>query len=259
MAGAMIAFVPHTTNGATVTLNVDGLGDKPLRSAPSTELLPGTIIQGTPYAAVYNNSDGVFYLKGYYGSGISVPVGALLPWITTSPAVPNSSFVNPTGQALSRTTYSVLFGLIGTFYGSGDGSSTFNVPNLNGRMIACLDGMNGSTATNLITNAGSGIVGTAIGQTGGAETHTLTKAEIPTGLFTLNFSDPQHSHTVTYGNDANGFGTHPTANSQTTTVGAQSTSSASTGITASLTDNAGGGAHASMPPTIILPYIMRVI
>src|SRR5262245_9309127 len=37
MSGAMIAFVPHTTNGATVTLNVDGLGAKPLRSAPSVE------------------------------------------------------------------------------------------------------------------------------------------------------------------------------------------------------------------------------
>src|SRR5258708_238947 len=60
--GQMIAFTPHATNGATVTLNVDGLGAKPLRSAPSTELLAGTLIQGTPYLALYNNSDAVWYL-----------------------------------------------------------------------------------------------------------------------------------------------------------------------------------------------------
>ena len=50
MNGAMIAFVPHTTSGATVTLNVDGLGAKPLRSAPSLELQSGVLIQGTPCA-----------------------------------------------------------------------------------------------------------------------------------------------------------------------------------------------------------------
>src|SRR3981189_1959519 len=53
MNGQMIAFTPHATNGATVTLNVDGLGAKPLRCAPSTELLAGVLIQGTPYVAVY--------------------------------------------------------------------------------------------------------------------------------------------------------------------------------------------------------------
>src|SRR5437899_51058 len=46
MSGAMIAFTPHTTNGATVTLNVDGLGAKPLRQSPSVELPAGVLIQG---------------------------------------------------------------------------------------------------------------------------------------------------------------------------------------------------------------------
>ena len=47
---------PHTTNGATVTLNVDGLGAKPLRSAPSAELLAGVLVQGTPYVPTYYNA-----------------------------------------------------------------------------------------------------------------------------------------------------------------------------------------------------------
>src|ERR1700761_3758972 len=54
--GQMIAFTPHVTNGATVTLNVDVLGAKPLRTAPGVELPPGVIIQGTPYTALYNNT-----------------------------------------------------------------------------------------------------------------------------------------------------------------------------------------------------------
>jgi hypothetical protein len=58
--GQMIAVTPHTTNGATVTLNVDTLGAKPLRTALGVELLAGTIIQGTPYIATYNNGDGAF-------------------------------------------------------------------------------------------------------------------------------------------------------------------------------------------------------
>ena len=61
----MIAFTPHMTNGATVTLNVDALGAKPLRAAPGAELLAGTIIHGTPYVAVYNSGDGAFYLRGF--------------------------------------------------------------------------------------------------------------------------------------------------------------------------------------------------
>src|SRR6202163_1879558 len=74
MNGAMIAFVPHTTNGATVTLNVDGLGTKPLRTAPGVEVLAGMLVQGTPYVATYNNSDGAFYMRGFYPLPYTVPI-----------------------------------------------------------------------------------------------------------------------------------------------------------------------------------------
>ena len=60
MGGQVIAFSPHTTSGAAPTLNVDGLGAKPLRSAPSTDLLAGVLVQGTPYLALYNASDAAF-------------------------------------------------------------------------------------------------------------------------------------------------------------------------------------------------------
>ena len=59
-----------------VTLNADGLGDKPLRTAPGVDLFAGTIIQGTPYVATYNNTDGAFYLQNFYGNPYNVPIGA---------------------------------------------------------------------------------------------------------------------------------------------------------------------------------------
>lgn len=173
--GQIIAFTPHTTNGSTVTLNVDGLGAKPLRSAPATELVGGTLIQGTPYAAVYNNTDGAFYLHGFFSNPYSIPLAAGIEyWAGTAP---NSSFAFAYGQAISRTTYSTLFSLLGTTYGVGDGSTTFNLPDKRGRVSAGVDNMGGSAASRL-TSASSMGTG-ALGQTGGAETHTLVTANLP--------------------------------------------------------------------------------
>ncbi len=171
MNGAMIAFSPHTTNGATVTLNVDGLGAKSLRSAPNVELLAGTIIQGTPYVATYSNSDGAWYLQNFFGNPYNVPLGAMLDY--TLLTTPNSSFVFPIGQAISRTTYAALFAAMGTTYGAGDGSTTFNVPDLTGRVVA----MQEASSTRL-TTAAVGIDGATLGATtlGG---NTLVIANLP--------------------------------------------------------------------------------
>ncbi len=75
------------------------------------------------------------------------------------------------GQAISRTTYSRLFLAIGTTYGTGDGSTTFNLPDCRGRVRAGKDNM-GGTAANRITNAIAGFVGTVLGAFGGGESYT---------------------------------------------------------------------------------------
>jgi hypothetical protein len=84
LSGQMIAFVPHTTSagsaGSQITLNVDGLGAKPIRLAPSVEIPSGTLVQGTPYVATYNNSDGAFYLQGFGTNPYQIPLGAMLPY-----------------------------------------------------------------------------------------------------------------------------------------------------------------------------------
>ena len=60
-------------------------------------------------------------------------------------------------QAVSRSTYSALFSAIGTTYGTGDGSSTFNLPDLQGR-------------TAIGSGSGSGLSARSLGATGGFET-----------------------------------------------------------------------------------------
>ncbi len=254
MAGAMIAFVPHTTNGATVTLNVDGLGAKPLRYGPSLELQSGMLIQGTPYVATYNNSDGAFYLRNIAGNPYGIPLGGLLPYTGTT--APNSAFVLPFGQAISRTIYATYFALVGTTYGPGDGSSTFNVLDLRGRAVFGLDNMGGSAASR-ITVAGGNFDGTSLGTAGGGQNKTIAQANLPAATLTTTITDPGHFHTT-----SNIVGV-PGGTSGTTYygpfAGTLNTDTKTTGITASTALGGSGTALPVLPPAIVLPFILRVI
>jgi microcystin-dependent protein len=276
MSGKMVAFIPHATNGATVTLNVDGLGAKALRSAPSVELPAGVLIQGTPYCAVYNNSTTEWILQGFWGANdYSIPLGAGVSYFGTS--APNSKFAFPSGQAISRSTYAALFALIGTTYGSGDGSTTFNLPSLGGRLLACRENMNGAGAEGRITSAGSGIDGATLGAAGGAQSVTLDTTMIPSHTHANSLSDPQHAHGVTDPNHSHtpaagafvvnsgggltiaSSGPFGTAGSTAAAATGISINAASTGIGITNAAAGGGAAHNNMPPTMMVNFIMRVL
>jgi microcystin-dependent protein len=258
MANQVIAFTPHTTNGATVTLNVDGLGAKPLRSAPSVELTAGVLIEGTPYTALYNNSDAVWYLHNFHVNPYVVPLGGMLDY--TGSTAPNSAFVLPYGQAISRTTYSAYFTLVSTTYGVGDGSTTFNVPDLRGRVVAGKDDMGGSSA-NRLTDADDGLNGDTLGDTGGGETQTLAQTNLPNVNFTVA-SGQTVSGTVTI--TSRGAGTSGSGltslglsgSNQETVTGTFSGTVTNTGTAAS---GGSGTAFGVIQPTIILNKILRII
>jgi microcystin-dependent protein len=264
--GQMIAFTPHTTNGATVTLNVDSLGAKPLRTSPGVELLAGTIIQGTPYLATYNNADGAFYLQGFFGNPYNIPLGAGLDFWGT--AAPNSSFAFPYGQAISRTTYTTLFGMVGTTYGAGDGSTTFNLPDKRGRISVALDTM-GGTASGRVTSASGGIDGTTAGATGGGQTYTMQRSDMPnvaptftgtTGTVSVTSNDGKSyvaGSLVGVGSGGGGAvapatgGTAGTVSSSGSFTPAGSVQSFNGGVTQTPIK--------TMPPAIVVPYLIRVI
>jgi microcystin-dependent protein len=252
MNGAMIAFVPHATNGATVTLNADGLGSKPLRFGPGLELQSGVLVQGTPYVASYNNSDGAWYLQGGFANPYGIPLGGLLPYIGAS--APNSAFVLPFGQAISRTTYATLFSLVGATFGAGDGSTTFNVPDLRGRSVFGQDNMGGSAASR-ITVAGGNFDATVLGGTQDRQNKVIANSNLPADI---PVTDPGHSHVQhSEGSLASvASGGVPNAWVNGDPLG-QSTASSTTGI--SVNHGSANTAFPIIPPAMALPYILRVI
>ena len=189
-------------------------------------------------------------------TSVFMPAGALVPYAGSSAP---TGWLLCAGQAVSRTTFATLFAAVGTTYGSGDGSTTFNLPDLRGRAIFGRDDMDG-TAANRITNAVSGITGTTLGATGGDQrigTHGHTAAQ---AAHNHTITDAGHTHTlpgqtVAPASGFQGGGSYGYAGS--------STNSATTGITinnatpAVTVDNFSGGAAANIPPAVILNYIIK--
>jgi microcystin-dependent protein len=254
MNGAMIAFVPHTTNAATVTLNVDTLGAKPLRFGPNLELQSGVLIQGTPYVASYNNSDGAWYLQGGFANPYGIPLGGMMDYLGTS--APSSAFVLPFGQAISRTTYATLFSQVGTTFGTGDGSTTFNVPDLRGRATFGLDNMGGSAA-NRITVAGGNFDGTILGGAGGGQNQTLTQAQLPAVAPT--FTGAQQTWTAnapTQFTNGSGAGTYANSGGGTFNLASPQTTITPAGTISNL---GSGNSHPILSPAMTVAKILRVI
>lgn len=133
------------------------------------------------------------------------------------------------GQLVSRTVYSKLFAVIQTTYGVGDGLTTFGVPDLRGRVVVMLDGGIGRI-TSASTNGANAV---NLGGVGGAQTHTLTTAQIPA-----------HTHPIPTGTAlaAGGLNAHAS-----TATGDQATSS-----------TGGGAAHSNTQPWMAMNYMIYV-
>jgi microcystin-dependent protein len=169
----------------------------------------------------------------------ATPSGAVMQF---AGSVAPSGWLLADGSAVSRLKYASLFSVIGATYGAGDGSTTFNLPDLRQRVPV---------------GAGTGF---ALGASGGEQTHTLTAAQIPghTHSGTTGNDSPDHTHNVVVSNG--GTGSLPNA-----TLGAsgsfnETSSGASVRHTHPFTTDGGtggGGSHNNMQPYLVVNHIIK--
>lgn len=199
---------------------------------------------------------------------MSEPAGIVMPF---AGSVAPEGYLLCDGSAVSRSTYSDLFTAIGTTYGVGDGSTTFNLPDLSGRVVL---GVSQSHA---------------LGTSGGEATHTLTESELPAHTHTvpshghsndISAKTPVLSHTITQpafkynrpnsfatggsggGNVINGTttGTATVATNAAVTAHAASDCTMSGAVTdcSALTSSSVGlsASHSNMQPYLAMSYII---
>lgn len=180
-----------------------------------------------------------------------VPIGSVVDYCGTSAPY---GYLFCYGQAVSRTvTYAALFAAIGTTFGTGDGSTTFNLPDFRGRIAAGKDNMGGTSANRLTGITGS-VDGDVLGATGGEEGHALTSAE-----------NAAHTHFISSNDTATTLGSVLT-NSNTmirqvgngTNTQEYALGGGATSATVGLSSSSGSGtAHNTVQPTMVLNKIIR--
>jgi microcystin-dependent protein len=163
---------------------------------------------------------------------VTTAIAALIPsgsMIQYAGAAAPTGWLICDGSAINRTTFAALFSAIGTTYGVGNGTTTFNLPDLRGRSVVGV-------------GTGSGLTARTLAATGGAETHVLSTGEMPA-----------HGHRVNISGIAGSATTHLSVLSA---GGATSYFTSNGG--ANLVENTGSGAaHNTMHPFIALNCIIK--
>ena len=286
-SGAFTLTIASAAGGANITLlsgttmvSCDGTATGMRKSTTyMTVDTGGTGLSATPTNGQLLIGNGTGYTLSTLtaGSGISVTNAAGAITITAltllSPGIvtPFAGSSAPTGwllcngSAVNRSVYADLFAIVGTTYGAGDGSTTFNLPNLVDRFGAGAGsayalGATGGAASGTTSSAGSH------NHTGLTGSTTLTTAQMPTHSHSATVSDPGHVHILT----GTGLGGGSTGYSGTP-GGAYPTNPAFTGISVSNSNAGGGNSHdhsistdgththtvATVPPYLALNYIIK--
>lgn len=268
--GQQLAITPNATNGMAATLTADGGTSFPIQSSPGVAIGGATLIAGTPYTLKFSTASSAWMLSGFYGSALTIPLGAMVPY--TLATVPNSNFVFPAGQCLSTTTYSAYWVAKGSPASGVCPGGQFQIIDVSGRAPVGLDTMPGFSAANRLTASANGC-GTAMTSVGaicanGNESQTLTIAQMPSHFHAAGIFDPGHTHGVSSGifgssgltfnyagaGGQGGFGAGIVINAAAT--GVRVTSSNGLDTTYS---NGSNGPHPIVLPVVGVTYLLRVL
>ncbi len=204
-------------------------------------LTSGTVVANDDLVAVYDTSAGSQKKMAISTvTSLAVPSGSIVAYgVATAP----SGWLICDGAAVNRTTYAALFAVIGETYGAGNGSTTFNVPDLRGRAPFGKDDMGSGAASRITTGGAQAVNGAALGTGGGAQDITLTTAQMPAHTHTITLSMYQacaassgcYAGPLT---SCNPFCSNTSAYSSASTTGSSA-------------------AHGNLPPLQITAYIIK--
>jgi microcystin-dependent protein len=179
-------------------------------------------------------------------AGLSVPAGSVITYAGNSAP---AGWLKCNGAAISRSTYSALFAVVGSTYGAGNGTSTFNVPDLRGEFVRGWDDARGVDATRAI--------GTAQGESYLSHAHGISDPGHTHGA-----ADAGHAHTYTTSNTNNqaaAGGSAAQSNSGTfgTATGTGYASITVYGAATGITGTAAAGGAETRPRNVALLYCIK--
>lgn len=161
-----LSFALPQANTGPVTLDVDSTGPRPWRRPRGFEFAPGDLQILVTHDVIWVPVIGAFVSRAP-----TLDTPGRISAFATPEAIP-PGWVECDGRELSRVSYAALFAVIGTAYGAGNGSTTFNVPDSRGRTLFGRDGGVGRLT-------GAGGLGGNVGNAGGSEAVTLNELQLP--------------------------------------------------------------------------------
>jgi len=187
----------------------------------------------------------------------AMPVGAVVDFAgSTAP----SKWALCFGQAISRAGNPDLFAAIGTTYGAGDGSTTFNIPDLRGRVTAGKDDMGGTSSTRL--SAFWSALSTTLGGVFGTASHILTTGQMPSHTHNVSgttSSSGEHSHEMLGRSGSDTFGPYVGGSSTNAETKTTQTSGVHSHTVSGTAEASGSGEqHTNTQPTMIVNKIIKV-
>lgn len=235
----------------------------PLKTITGSASSPAIFPNGNPNVGIYFVNGKVGFAGGVTGVRY---IGELIPYTFLTP---EPLTVLPYGQTLLRASYPDLWAKAqtdiaagNTFYNNGDGSTTFGIGDMRGRVPAGKDNMGGAAASRL-TGGAPGVNGSVLGASGGVQTQGLALGDLPSATLSVNIPAGQgsHSHGVSGGTLGGTLGRLVSLNDTSVLAGATAiviNAATLPAMSGTATLNGSGQSHNNVQPTMVCNYLLYV-